>query len=120
MQFNKDIAGKFSELFLRLRDIILSYEEMNELKTIHQTSYRDGYDRVICILRADDEKLIWVLGQGAKLMDRYPFLEGNGKIVRHLYFKKLDEINEDFIREILEESFILNIEAVELKKLRKR
>ena len=36
-----------------------------------------------------------------------------------VYFKKLDDINEDLIREILEESIILNIEAVELKKLRK-
>ena len=120
MQFDKDIAGKFSELFLKLRSIILSFEEMSELKNAHQTSYRDGYGRVICILRTDEEKLTWVLGQGAKLEDKYPFLEGNGKIVRHLYFKKLDEINEDLIREILEESFILNIEAVELKKLRKR
>ena len=120
MQFDKDITGKFSELFLKLRTIILSFKEMSELKNAHQTSYRDSYDREICILRTDDEKLTWVLGQGAKLMDKYPFLEGNGKIVRHLYFKKLDDLNEDLIRKILEESLILNIEAVELKKLWKR
>ncbi len=92
---------------------------MSELKNAHQTSYRDSYGRVICILRTDNEKLTWVLGQGAKLESKYPFLEGHGKIVRHLYFKKFDDINEDLIREILEESIILNIEAVELKKLRK-
>ncbi len=120
MQFDKDINGKFSDIFLKLRSIILSIEEMSELKNAHQTSYRDSYDRVTCILRTDDEKLTWVLGQGAKLESKYPFLEGHGKIVRHLYFKNVDEVNEDLIREILEESLILNIEAVELKKLRKR
>ena len=119
MQFDKDIQGEFSDIFLKLRSIILSIEEMSEHKNAHQTSYRDGYNRVICILRTDEEKLTWVLGQGAKLENRYPFLEGHGKIVRHLYFKNLDEVNEDLIREILEESIILNIEAVELKRLRK-
>jgi len=119
VQFDKDIQGKFSDVFLKLRSIILSIEEMSELKNAHQTSYRDGYKRVICILRTDEEKLTLVLGQGAKLENRYPFLEGQGKIVRHLYFKHVDEVNEELIKEILEESMVLNIEAVELKRLRK-
>ena len=119
MQFDKDIRGEFSDIFMKLRSIILSIDEMSELKNAHQTSYRDSYNRVICILRTDDEKLTWVLGQGAKLEDKYPFIEGSGKIVRHLYFKNIDEVNEELVKEILSESIILNIEAVELQKLRK-
>jgi len=45
-------------------------------------------------------------------------LKGSGKIVRHLYFKTIDEVDEKLLRQMIEESFILGMEAYELKKLR--
>ena len=51
---------------------------------------------------------------------KYPFLEGNGKIVRHLYFSYMSDIDEDLLREIIEETLILNMEAYEMKRLRKQ
>jgi hypothetical protein len=45
-------------------------------------------------------------------------LQGTGKIVRHLYFKELEEVNEALLREMIEESFILGMEDYELKKMR--
>jgi len=50
---------------------------------------------------------------------KYPFLQGSGKIVRHLYFKSIKEIDKKLICEIIEESLVLNMEANELKILRK-
>jgi hypothetical protein len=46
-------------------------------------------------------------------------LEGDGKIVRHLYFKKPAEVDKTLIESIVRETLILNLEASELKKLRK-
>jgi hypothetical protein len=36
-----------------------------------------------------------------------------------LYFKSLDEVDEALLREMIEESFILGMEAFELKQLKK-
>jgi len=47
------------------------------------------------------------------------FVRYEGKIVRHLYFKTLADIDEDLLREIIEESFILGMETHEIKLLRK-
>jgi len=45
MQFDKDMQGKFSDIFLELQRIILSFEDIKELKNAKQTSYHcSGYD----------------------------------------------------------------------------
>ncbi|MCK5853639.1 MAG: hypothetical protein KAG56_00370 [Sulfurovaceae bacterium] len=118
MQFDKDINGKCADIFLKLREILLSYEEMTELKNAKQTSYRDSYG-VVAMMRDRDDKFVVSLGKGVALQKKYPFLEGEGKIVRHLYFQSLEDVDEGIFREIIEESLILNMEAFELKMLRK-
>ena len=57
--------------------------------------------------------------KGSKLQEQYPMLQGSGKIVRHLYFKSIEEIDERLLHQMIEESFILGIEASEMKLLRK-
>ena len=118
MQFDKDIQGEFSDIFLKLREILLSFEEIKEVKNAKQTSYHDLYG-VVAMMRDRGDKLVFALGKGAILQTKYPFLQGSGKIVRHLYFKSIKEIDEKLIREIIEESLVLNMEANELKILRK-
>ena len=102
-----------------MRKIVLSYKQIEEIRNAKQTSFRDEYG-VVVMLRVKGDKLVAAFGKGSKLQDRYPELEGSGKIVRHLYFKSIDEVNEKLIREILQESFILNMEAFELKALKPR
>ena len=118
MQFDKDINGKYADIFLKLRDILLSYDEMTELKNAKQTSYRDSYG-VVAMMRDRGDKFVVSLGKGVALQEKYPFLEGEGKIVRHIYFQSLEDVDEGLFREIIEESLILNMEAFELKMLRK-
>jgi hypothetical protein len=52
------------------------------------------------------------------MQEKYPMLQGTGKIVRHLYLKVLDEVDEKLLREMIEESMILGLEAYEMKALR--
>ena len=118
MQFDKDIKGDFSEIFLKLRAIFLSYDSITEFKNAKQTSYSDSYG-VVVMMRDRGDKLVLSLGKGVALEKKYPFLEGNGKIVRHIYFKNINELDEALIREIIEETLILNMEAFELKLLKK-
>jgi len=38
MQFDKDINGKYADIFLKLRAILLSHKEISEIKNAKQTS----------------------------------------------------------------------------------
>ncbi len=43
MQFYIDMRGKYQEIFKELRELILSYPQMSELKNAKQTSYSDEF-----------------------------------------------------------------------------
>jgi len=117
LQYNIDIHGEFADIFKKIRAILLSYTQIKEIKNAKQTSYRDEYG-VIVMMRTKGNVFVVAFGKGAKLQEQYSMLKGSGKIVRHLYFKTLDEVDEKLLRQMIEESFILGMEAYELKKLR--
>jgi len=115
MQYDKDIN---SAIFRKLRDILLSFSEIKELKNAKQTSYSDEFG-VIAMLRSKDDTMVMAFGKGSILVQAYPQLQGEGKIVRHLAFKNIKDVNEKMLREMIVESLILNIEANEMKILKK-
>ncbi len=119
MQYDIDINGEFAEIFKKIRAILLSYPQIKELKNAKQTSYSDAYG-VIIMMRGKGDVFVVAFGKGTKLQEKYPMLQGEGKIVRHLYFKTLADVDEALLREMIEESFLLGMEAFELKALRKR
>jgi len=117
MQYHIDSRGEFSELFKAIRQILLSYPQLNEVKNAKQTSYADEYG-MVAMIRSQSNRFVVALGKGAKLQEKYPMLEGSGKIVRHLYYKNIDDLDEALLRKIIEESFILGMEAYEIKLLK--
>ena len=117
MQYDLDSRGEFAELFKAIRKILTSYSQLKEVKNAKQTSYADEYGMVVMI-RARNDKFVVAFGKGSKLQEKYPMLEGSGKIVRHLYYRRLEELDEVLLCEMIEESFILGMEADELKKLK--
>ena len=118
MQYDIDRQGAFAELFKAIRKILLSYPQLKEVKNAKQTSYADEYGMVVMI-RSRSDRFVVAFGKGYKLQEKYPVLEGTGKIVRHFYYKSIDDLDEVLLREMIEESFVLNMEAFELKELRK-
>ena len=118
MQYDLDIKGEFSDIFKAIRKILLSYPQIKELKNAKQTSYSDEYGMVI-MMRTRGDVFVVAFGKGSKLQEEYPMLKGEGKIVRHLYFKRLDEVDENLLREMIEESFVLGMEAFEMREIRK-
>ena len=118
MQFDKDINSKFAKNFLKIRDILLGYKEIREQKNAKQTSYYSTYSS-ICFMRANKQRLTIAFAQGYKLQEKYPFLQGDGKIVRHLYFAEDSVVDEILLREMIEESIILTLEAYEMRLLKK-
>ena len=119
MQYDIDIRGEFADIFRAIRKILLSYPQIKELKNAKQTSYRNEYG-VVVMMRNRGDVFVVAFGKGSKLQKQYPMLKGSGKIVRHLYFRTLDEMDEGLLRAMIEESFILGMEAFEMKELRRR
>jgi len=117
-QYDIDSIGAFAELFKAIRKILLSYPQLKEVKNAKQTSYADEYGMVVMI-RSRGDRFVVAFGKGYKLQEKYPMLQGSGKIVRHLYYKSMEDLDKALLREMIEESFVLNIEAYELKELRK-
>ena len=117
-QYDIDKQGEFSDIFKTIRKIICSYSHIKELKNAKQTSYSNEYG-VILMMRPKGKVYVVAFGFGSKLEDKYPMLQGSGKIVRHLYYKTVEEVDEVLLREIIEESFILGMEKYEMKQLRK-
>ena len=116
-QYTIDSQGEFAPIFNTIRKILLSYPQIKELKNANQTSYSDEYG-VIIMMRTKGEHLVVAFGKGHKLQSKYPMLQGSGKIVRHLYFKETDTVEEALLREMIEESIILGMEAYEMKVLK--
>ncbi len=116
-QYAIDNRGAFTELFQAIRKILLSFPEIIEVKNAKQTSYCDTHGMII-MMRSRGNLFVVAFGKGAKLQEKYPMLEGAGKVVRHLYFRSMEDLNEALLRKMIEESIILNIEAYEMKKLR--
>ena len=113
----KEPQNPLSKHFQTLRKILLSYSQIKEIKNAKQTSYHDSYG-VIVMLRFKDDALVVAFGKGTKLQKLYPQLSGNGKVVRHLYFKADEMIDETLLHAMIEESLMLSIEAHELKVMR--
>ena len=117
MQYDIDIKGKHATHFKAIRKLLLSHPEIKELKNEKQTSYSDKYG-VIIMMRTKGDTLVVAFGKGYKLQEKYPQLQGDGKIVRHLYYNENERVDKALLKEMIDESIILGIESFELKKLR--
>ena len=116
-QYDIDCKGKHAKNFKTIRKILLSYKEITEVQNAKQTSYRDNYSMVV-MMRTKGDVLVVAFGKGYQLQEKYPQLEGDGKIVRHLYFKEDDAIDVVLQREMIEESLILGMENYEMKNMK--
>ncbi len=121
MQFDVDIKGKYKDIFVTLKDIILSFDDIYMKKNENQTAFYDQYSAV-CFLRPNKTKkdcYCLSLAKGYKLQEIFPSLIGDALITRHINFKKIDDIDKSLIKQLIKETMILNMESFELKKLRK-
>jgi len=72
------------------------------------------------MMRSKGDMLVLSFGKGVQLQEKYPFLTGDGSVVRHWNLYEMSDFDEEVFRQIIEESMVLNMEYNELKKLRKR
>ena len=118
MQYDLDIRSDQSTLFLQLRSVILSFDTIREKKNPKQTTYYDTLSTV-CMLRVRKGKVRLSFANVAKMKERFSELLGDAKIVRYIEFSTLDDVDSGQIKEMIEESLLLNIEKAAIRELRK-
>ncbi len=109
----------YEKTFKKIEKIINSYKELHETATKNQLTYKDAYGAVV-MLRIRDEGVVAAFGRGTKLQEKFPTLQGEGTVVRHLLFQTLTQSDEKLLKALIDESLILGVEAAELKKIKKR
>jgi len=119
MQFDHDLQSPYGDLFLYLRDIFLSFEAITEVKNAKQTSYKDDHGMAIVLMRVRDDGVRLVFARGVQMMHAYPFLQGEGKIVRHMMVHAKEKVDAKQLREMIEESLVLAMEHRERREMRK-
>ena len=105
MQYNKDLQSEYKELFLQAREILLSYEGIIETKKQKITTYSNDKGS-ICHMRTMPYGVDFGFLKGAKMIDKYSVLKGNGKAIRVLPQK--EKLDEKKIKYYIEQAIEIN------------
>ena len=102
MQFEKDLKSEFKDLFLKAREILLSYPGIVETKKERITTYSNSKGG-ICHMRTMPYGIDFGFLKGAKMEDELGLLTGKGKAIRVLPLKELDkEAIEYYLKQAIE------------------
>ena len=104
MQFDVDMQSVQKELFLEVRDYLLSFEGVEETKKERITTYGNP-DGGICHMRTTKTGVDVGFLKGARIEDKHALLTGTSKKMRVL---SLTSLNKDVMGYYLEESIRLN------------
>lgn len=105
MQFDKDLQSAHKDLFLKAREILLSYEGIRETKKERITTYANAKGG-ICHMRTMPYGVDFGFLKGAKMKDPHGLLTGKGKAIRVLPQKGV--LDEKIIRHYIEKAIELN------------
>lgn len=119
MNNNPSIRDEHRDMFLKLKKLILSFDGMKLRQSANQNAFYSKC-RVVVMVRStsNEDYLTTSWGQGAKLEEKFKVFTGNGKYVRHIRYHNIEEIDEELLKELIAESIILNMEALEMLKIK--
>ncbi len=91
MQYDIDIQSVYKNLFLDVKNLLLSIPYITETKKERITTYSDKYGG-ICHLRTTSKGVDIGFLKGIHLEDRLSLLHGKGKLIRVVSLKGYNEI----------------------------
>lgn len=94
-QFDKDMASPHRQLFLTIRDHLLSAWNLNEVQKPRITTF-SNVDAGICHMRTMPSGVDLGFLKGAKMTDDFGKLSGNGKVMRVLSVTEFDKAMLDY------------------------
>ena len=125
MQIDKDLSSEYAELYLDVREFIISeielyVESVKEKYSDNITSlFCKEFNSGFCYLRVKDDYVHIGWFNGTKIIDKFGFLFGKGKQIRGQKVKFLDEKCKEAISFYVEQSYISLVEKEAMKRMRK-
>ena len=118
VQYDIDTRSSLAELFLKVRAVLLEHDEIWEVKKANITSYfcKEGG---ICYLRIKDDQLIVGLFQGICLEELYDLAAEKAKQIRHINYKRLDDLDIPYLQAIIKDSMICAMQKKERNQLKR-
>lgn len=122
MQIDKDLNSEYAELFLDVKEFLISeiesyapeiWEKYSQNIT---TLYAKEFCSAFCYLKVKDDYVHIGWFNGAKICDEFGLLFGNGKYIRGQKIKLLDKVCKKAISSYVEQSYILLVEKYALKQ----
>ncbi len=126
MQFDKDMNSSLAELFLDVRDCIITNisndeSDIKENFTNNLTSYYSKeFDSGFCYIRVKDDYVHIGWFKGAFIEDIPNLFFGKGKIIRGQKIKKFGKTEKKAIKYYIDQTKILLIEKCEKKQMKKK
>lgn len=108
LQFDKDMASEFKDLFNRVRAILLSISDIVETKKPRITTYSDK-NGGICHLRTTATGVDMGYLKGAKFNDKYQVLTGTSKKMRVHSLLADQALDELVLRFYIDQACGLNV-----------
>ena len=102
-QFIEALPSDINEITTVLRNLIFETSG-NFTEEIKWSKPSYGINQNICYLQASKNHVNLGFYSGASLTDKDNLLEGTGKQMRHIRFKKLDEIQPAKIKALIQEA----------------
>ena len=125
MQFDKDLNSSQAELFLDVRELITDEIQKYSGKVREKysdnitTLYSEEFCSGFCYIKTKDDYVHIGWFNGARIVDEYGMLFGDGKQIRGHKVKVLGKKEKKAIAFYVEQSYIRLIEKHELKMLKK-
>jgi hypothetical protein len=103
-KFEEDFETGNKDLFLEIRDIIISYPQMTELQKSIVTTFAN-VDGPICNMRSSGPAVEITFLKGIKMKDKHKLLTGSGKEMRVITIK---EFNKEVICYYIDQAIVIN------------
>lgn len=103
-QFQNDLESNQKNLFLQIREVLLSYKQMMELQKSIITTYAND-NGPICNMRTMGKQVEITFLKGIKLKDKYKLLSGTGKEMRSM---TLSEFDEELLEYYIDQAVVIN------------
>jgi len=107
IQFDKDMQSSHQDLFLRVRQILLDFGNVEEMKKARITTYADDSGGIYHVRTTKSGVDVGFL-KGAFIPDIYGLLQGNTKKMRVMSISREQSLNEEALKHYIDESRKLN------------
>lgn len=105
MQFEKDLLSEHRILFLKGRELLMTYQGIVETKKERITTYSNSKGG-ICHMRTMPYGIDFGFLKGAKMEDKFGVLTGKGKAIRVL--PQIDQLNQKIVKYFIDQAIEIN------------